>query len=155
MTPVIRIDDQVMEELKKQAVNLGLVFEPPNATLRRVLGLDMDGDSVKPLHKKARKVRLEELVSKGLLSDGKFLYFYHTRLFTNERAQVITSSNQLKYEGDGHLYSVSKLAKVLLKKHGFKHDELDVRGPIYWKTEDGKLLHELNEQIRKERDGKT
>jgi len=42
MTPVIRIDDQVMEELKKRAVNLGLVFEPPNATLRRVLGLDAD-----------------------------------------------------------------------------------------------------------------
>ena len=40
MAPVIRIDDQVMEELKKRAVGLGLVFEPPNVTLRRVLGLD-------------------------------------------------------------------------------------------------------------------
>ena len=40
MTPVIRIDDQVMDELKKRAVALGLVFEPPNATLRRVLSLD-------------------------------------------------------------------------------------------------------------------
>ena len=40
MTPVIRIDDEVMDELKKRAVNLGLVFEPPNATLRRVLSLD-------------------------------------------------------------------------------------------------------------------
>ena len=40
MTPVIRIDDQVMDELKKRAVDLGLVFEPPNTTLRKVLGLD-------------------------------------------------------------------------------------------------------------------
>jgi hypothetical protein len=40
MTPVIRIDDEVMDELKKRAIGLGLVFEPPNATLRRVLGLD-------------------------------------------------------------------------------------------------------------------
>jgi len=40
MTLVIRIDDQVMDELKKRAVGLGLVFEPPNATLRRILGLD-------------------------------------------------------------------------------------------------------------------
>ncbi len=40
MTPVIRIDDEVMDELKKRAVSLGLVFEPPNATLRKVLGLD-------------------------------------------------------------------------------------------------------------------
>ncbi len=43
MTPVIRIDDQVMDELKKRAVALGLVFEPPNATLRMVLGLDSKG----------------------------------------------------------------------------------------------------------------
>ncbi len=40
MTPVIRIDDEVMDELKKRAIDLGLVFEPPNATLRRVLGFD-------------------------------------------------------------------------------------------------------------------
>jgi len=40
MAPVIRIDDAVMDELKKRAIDLGLVFEPPNATLRRVLGLD-------------------------------------------------------------------------------------------------------------------
>ena len=46
MTPVIRIDDQVMDELKKRAVALGLVFEPPNATLRRVLGLDMDAKAL-------------------------------------------------------------------------------------------------------------
>ena len=46
MTPVIRIDDQVMDELKKRAVDLGLVFEPPNATLRIVLDLDMDAKAL-------------------------------------------------------------------------------------------------------------
>ena len=40
MTPVIRIDDEVMGELKKRAVDLALVFEPPNTVLRIVLGLD-------------------------------------------------------------------------------------------------------------------
>jgi len=40
MTPVIRIDDEVMDELKRRAVQLGLVFESPNATIRKVLGLD-------------------------------------------------------------------------------------------------------------------
>jgi hypothetical protein len=38
--PVIRIDDEVMDELKKRAIALGLVFEPPNVTLRGILGLD-------------------------------------------------------------------------------------------------------------------
>lgn len=39
MTPVIRIDDDVWGELKRRAVDLGLVFEPPNAVLRMALGL--------------------------------------------------------------------------------------------------------------------
>ncbi|MDP3880386.1 MAG: hypothetical protein U1D67_09130 [Dehalococcoidia bacterium] len=39
MTPVIRIDDQVMDELKKRAVEFGLVFNTPNEVLRVLLGL--------------------------------------------------------------------------------------------------------------------
>jgi hypothetical protein len=35
--PVIRVDDEVMSELKKRAIELGLVFEPPNSTLRAIL----------------------------------------------------------------------------------------------------------------------
>jgi len=49
MTPVIRIDDEVMAELKKNAIAAGLVFEPPNSTLRKILGLDtkrLDGEIV-------------------------------------------------------------------------------------------------------------
>ena len=41
MSTVIRIDDEVMAELKKRAVEYGLVFQPPNSTLRIVLGLDI------------------------------------------------------------------------------------------------------------------
>lgn len=36
---VLRVDDEVWEELKKRAVHLGLVFDTPNAVLRKVLGL--------------------------------------------------------------------------------------------------------------------
>ena len=46
MTPVIRIDDQVMDELKARAVPLGMVFDTPNAVLRRVLGLDVDAKAL-------------------------------------------------------------------------------------------------------------
>ena len=97
---------------------------------------------------KARKVTFEELISAGLLKDGQVLYFYHTRLFSDERAQLIASSNELKYEVDGRTYSKSELARVLLIKHGFKHDEHGVAGPRYWKTEDGNSLVDLEEQVR-------
>lgn len=102
---------------------------------------------------RGRRVTFNELISAGLLRDGQVLYFYHTRPFTNERAQVIASSNQLKYEGDGRAYAISELAKILFPKYGFKEQE--VQGPKYWKTEDGKLLHDLNEQIRKQRGDRT
>ena len=75
----------------------------------------------------AGKVTFEELVSAGLLRDQQILYFYNTRLFTDERAQVLASSNQLKYEVDGRTYSKSELAKILLIKHRFKHDETVLR----------------------------
>lgn len=44
--PTIRVDAQVMDELKKRATTMGLVFKPPNSTLRKVLGLDGDVKNV-------------------------------------------------------------------------------------------------------------
>jgi hypothetical protein len=108
-------------------------------------------EGAKKAGEKGRKVTFEELTSADLLKDGQFLYFYHTQPFTDERAQVIVSSNQLKYERDGHTYSKSELARLLLIKHGFKHDEHGVAGPRYWKTEDGEFLRDLEEQIRSQR----
>jgi hypothetical protein len=46
MTPVIRIDEEVMGELKKKAVDLGLVFSTPNEVLRAVLGLVRQEDTI-------------------------------------------------------------------------------------------------------------
>ncbi|MCZ6789606.1 MAG: hypothetical protein O7D33_06690, partial [Chloroflexi bacterium] len=43
MTPTIRIDEQVMEELMKRAVDLGMVFPTPNEVLREILELSKGG----------------------------------------------------------------------------------------------------------------
>jgi len=142
---------------------------------REGVGLDVHAHLFKPLYKprerlkaklisgteaeegklKAKKVSFQELEKAGLAKDGQILRFYHTRLFDNEQAQIVTSSNELEYKADGKLYSASELAKRLLIKHGFKHDEHGVAGPKYWKTEDGKLLDDLNEQIRSQRGDRT
>jgi hypothetical protein len=105
--------------------------------------------------RKGGKVMLQELVDNGLIKNGDTLYFYNTKLFQDEQAQIIASSNKLKYKIDGRTYSISKLAEILLKKHGFKHDKHGVAGPLYWKTRDEKLLNDLNEQIRKRRGDRT
>ena len=56
MNPVIRIDDEVMEALRKKAIDLNMVFGTPNTTLRKVLGLDANiptGEaSLNPLYSK-------------------------------------------------------------------------------------------------------
>ncbi len=100
---------------------------------------------------RAKKVTFDELISAGLLKDGQTLHFYNTRLFTDERAQIVASTNELRYEVDERAYSKSELARILLMKHGFKHDEHGVAGPKYWKTEDGKFLRDLEEQVRSRR----
>jgi len=94
----------------------------------------------------ASKVTFQELVSAGLLVDGQVLYFYNTRPFKDERAQVIASENKLRYQADGNLYSKTKLAERLFRKYDFKYVAL--RGPQYWKIEDGRSLVELEEQVR-------
>lgn len=101
--------------------------------------------------RKARRVTLGELVDAGLIKDGQILYFYHTRLFKDEQAKILAPSNRLEYRQDGRTYSISELAKILLIKHGFKRDENSVAGPQYWKTEEGKLLDDLNEEVRRKR----
>lgn len=97
---------------------------------------------------KARKVALQELVDVGLVRNGQTLYFFHGRVFKNEQTEIVANQNKLKYKGNGKLYSISEIAKIIDRKLGLKHDEHGVAGPRYWQTEDGKLLHDLNETVR-------
>ena len=46
MMPVIHVEDEVMEELKKRAVDLRLVFGTPNAVLKALLGLHKQDDII-------------------------------------------------------------------------------------------------------------
>lgn len=99
---------------------------------------------------KARKVTLQELVDAGLVNNGQTLYFFHGRVFKEEQAEIVANQNKLKYKGDGNLYSVSVIAANIDRKLGLKHDVHGVAGPRYWQTEGGKLLHDLNETVRRQ-----
>ncbi len=98
---------------------------------------------------RARKVTLQELVDAGLVRNGQTLYFFHGRVFKEEQTEIVANQNRLKYKGDGKLYSISEIAKIIDIKLKLKHDEHGVAGPRYWQTEDGKLLRDLNEIIRR------
>ena len=102
---------------------------------------------------RAQRVRLEELVKRGLVKDGARLHlFYRGRgQIAGEQACIVAAENRVKYDGDGQLYSVSCLAKRLLKKHGVVSHQFGVQGPLHWQTEEGATLHDLNEQVRSQR----
>jgi len=162
----IEAKEDEIEQLNKEKGRLTKELETRVLEIWHALGLPLDlfriristfpGGSIpvgppREYGRKARRVTLQELVNAGLVRDGQTLYFYHTRLFQDEQAEIIASSNKLGYKADGKIYSISDLAKTLLIKHGFKRDKHGVAGPRYWRTEDGKLLHDLNEQVRAQR----
>lgn len=99
----------------------------------------------------AKRVSFQELSDANMIKDGQTVYFYHTKPFKDEKANIIVTENKLLYIADGNKYSTSELAKMLLTKHHFKNDEHGVRGPIYWRIDEYSTLHDLNQTIREKR----
>lgn len=99
----------------------------------------------------AKRVSFQELRDANLIGNGQTVYFHHIRPFKDEKAKILMKENKLLYLADGNQYSVSELAKMLLTKHHFKHDEHGVQGPIYWHIDDDSTLHDLNQTIRQKR----
>jgi len=102
--------------------------------------------------RKARRVTLQELVDAGLVRDGQTLFLFYNRRIGDEQVQIVASLNKLKYKKNGKLYTSSDLALKLLQELGLiGSDRISIRGPLHWQTEDGKILNDLNEQVRAQR----
>jgi len=159
----IETKEEEIEQLKKEKEAIAKEVETKISDIWDALGLPRDlfkisistypsgithpGPSPEYVGK-ARKVSLQELVGAGLVRNGQTLYFYHGRVFKDEHTEIVANQNKLKYKGDGKLYSISEIARIIDMKLGLKHDEHGVAGPRYWQTEDGRLLHDLNEIVR-------
>lgn len=58
------------------------------------------------------------------------------------------TGDKIRYWRDNHLYSLSDLARKLRKGVGLTDTEQETQGPIYWITEKGKIIDELNNEVR-------
>lgn len=102
--------------------------------------------------RKARRVTLQELVDAGLIKDGQTLFLFYNQRISDEQVQIVVPSNKVKYKKDGKLYTTSNLTLSLLKKYKLiGSDRTAIRGPLHWQTEDGRILNDLNEQVRRKR----
>lgn len=164
----IEIDDDVFAFLQKQAKPF--IEHTPNSTLRRLLGIDRVSTSAKPQalsqtateeldgrltegrelvrsRSKARKADLEDLVRAGLVRNGEKLHFIDYKGNRVQKGHAVISGSHLIY--NGRPYSMSKLARELLTKIGFKTKAAP--GPAHWVTEEGKSIRDLWQQLQAQR----
>jgi len=97
----------------------------------------------------AARVSFGELAHYGLIQNLERVHLcYNGRPFREEEAEMVVSEGKLRYQGN--LYASSNLAAKLLVSHGCIRNG-PVQGPVYWRTHSGKLLHELNQEVRSKR----
>jgi len=142
----IEIDEEVYAYLQSRAV---AYVETPNLTLRRLFGLDKGGKkeagTPRFTGRKKPKTDLSKLVRAGLIQEGQLLSLrdYQGRVINGCEAAV--SRGALLW--NGKRYSMSNLAKILLKQQGYESES--VRGPSFWYTEDGTSIKNLWDQYLK------
>lgn len=92
---------------------------------------------------KAPKANLKELVRAGLLRNGEELCLvdYHGTRLQQYKATISGGGLQFK----GQHYSMSDLARELLKKVGYQSDS--VRGPAHWANAKGVAVKDLWQQL--------
>lgn len=94
--------------------------------------------------KKKRKTNLPELVEAGILHENQALTFQNYRGVKFPKYKVIISDGLLKWNDT--LYSMSDLARTILKDLDENHSNDAVRGPIFWITQQGETIAELWDQ---------
>ena len=161
----IETKEEEIEQLRTERENLEKEVKTKVSEIWNALGLPLElftiptpskgvktGKTSSELVGKGRKVTLQELVDAGLIKDGQTLFLFYSQRISDEQVQIVVSSNKVKYKKDGKLYTTSDLALNLLKKHKLiGSDRTSIRGPLHWQTEDGKILNDLNEQVRQKR----
>jgi hypothetical protein len=119
------------------AIELGMTGplpEPSRGELERL--------AARPRHK-AQKANLKELVRVGLLHDGEELSLVNYQGTRVQQSKATISGGHLQFKGQH--YSMSDLARELLKQVGFQSDS--VRGPAHWVNANGVSVKDLWQKL--------
>lgn len=143
----IQIDEEVFAHLQSHAVPL---IDTPNATIRRLLGMDRASTSgakepdrapqaVRRSGRKQASASLATLVGVSVLTSGETLRLVDYRGESVSGSDASIRGNELVWNGQP--YSMSRLARILLTRQGYV--STDVRGPRHWVTASGTSILEL------------
>lgn len=140
----IEIDDEVFAYLQSKAI---AYVENPNLTLRRILGIEKRSSQevrTRPHATQGKKPKadLNEMVKAGLIQEGQRLILRDYQGREVKGCESIVSHGSLLW--NGKRYSMSDLARELLKQQGYKSDS--VRGPMFWFNEDGVSIKDIWEK---------
>jgi hypothetical protein len=142
--PLLYLDKDQIRKVDKQND-----FKPIDVeTTRKVDFVPKPNISIgsKP-HTPKGKITFDKLIDAGFLKE---LYVFHFRWrhkdYENERAEIVRP-NSLKYLSDGNVYTKTGLALKLIKKYNLSKLE-HFQGPLYWATDNGKLLEQIENEFR-------
>jgi hypothetical protein len=123
---------------------------PSKQVLTNSLDDLVDKSSLGPRRSKAPKADIKEMIRAGLLRDGEelFLVDYHGARLQQSKATIAGGGLLFK----GQYYSMSDLARDLLKKVGYQSDS--VRGPAHWANAKGVTVRDLWQQLLDKRNKK-
>lgn len=170
--PEFHVDDEVVEAVWRRAnpkpfenltfnTALRRVLELPNGAARNAMPQPGHAESTQGPGKndeldqlldealtarprlKAPKADLRELVQAGLLRNGEELYLIDYQGARVQQYKATVSGGLLQFKGQS--YSMSDLARDLLKKVGFRSDA--VRGPAHWANARGVSVRDLWQQL--------
>lgn len=138
----IDVDEEVFSYLQSKAIPF---VENPNMTIRRLLKIGYSEPRNNRNLKRKPKVELDILVQNGLVKNGEKLYLHDYRQSKLSECVATVQNGRLSF--NNKLYSMSRLAKELLNKAGYKIKE--IQGPAHWYNESGISIKEIWDQYLK------
>ena len=147
LEPVLMQEIQVIDAINKsyeQAIHANITITGYLESARKVKESQSETLSLAGLQGidsliTGKLLRVSELVNAGLLNNGQRLILIDYQKNKYPKYEVNISGNKLIWKNEA--YSLSELAKILLKKEDYTSES--VRGPQHWETENRISIKEL------------
>ncbi len=133
-----------------------VILATNDSTAQEMIRTPEPGDIIKVVPERVKshppkkpKINLSQLVQYGKIKEGDKLFFYdRIRRKRYEDEYAFVAGDKLRYWRDNRFCSPTQLAKKLRTKVHLTDADQATQGPIFWITENGRILDDLNNEVR-------